>query len=52
MDKNNPMVVALRDMLEDNINVAVLASFITKRTGIYAVDSFVFNHYCPRQLED
>ena len=46
------MIVALRDMLEDNVNVCVLARFVRKRTGIYAVDSLVFEHYCPRQLSE
>lgn len=52
MNLNDPMVVALRDMLEDNVNVCVLARFVHKRTGIYAVDSLVFEHYCPRQLSE
>lgn len=52
MNLNDPMVVALRDMLEDNVNVCVLVQFVHKRTCIYAVDSLVFEHYCPRQLSE
>lgn len=52
MNLNDPMIVALRDMLECDINVCVLARFVHKRTGIYAVDSLVFEHYCSRQLSE
>lgn len=51
MNLNDPMVVALRDMLEDNVNVCVLARFVHKRTGIYAIDSLL-QGYCPRQLSE
>lgn len=49
--KEDPMIVALRDMLESDVNVSVLISFVHRRTGIYAVDSLL-QGYCPRQLSE
>ena len=51
MNLNDPMIVALRDMLECGVNVCVLARFVYKRTGIYAIDSLL-QGYCPRQLSE
>lgn len=51
MNTNDPMTVALCDMLACNVNICVLAQFVHKRTGIYAVDSLL-QGYCPRQLSE
>lgn len=48
---NDPMIVALRDMLEDGENICVIMHLVTKKTGIYAVDSLL-QGYCPYRLRE
>lgn len=47
----NPMITALRDMLENGENICVIMHLVTKRTGIYAVDSLL-QGYCPSRLSE
>lgn len=46
------MVTAFKDMQEAGLNISVLQMFITKRTGIYSIDSLVFGNYVVRRFQE
>lgn len=46
------MITAFRDMQDEGLNISVLQMFITKRTGIYSIDSLVFGNYVVRRFQE
>jgi hypothetical protein len=46
------MTLALRDMQDEDIDISIMQCYITKRTGIYSIDSLVFGHYVVRRFKE
>ena len=46
------MTQALRDMQDEGLDISIMQYYITKRTGIYSIDSLVFGHYVVRRFKE
>ena len=52
MKEYDIMVLALRDMQDDGLDISVMQMFIKKTTGIYSIDSLVFHNYVVRRFKE
>jgi hypothetical protein len=46
------MILALRDMQDEGIDISIMQRYITKTTGIYSIDFLVFYGYVARRFRE
>ena len=46
------MILALRDMQDEGIDISIMQCYITKTTGIYSIDFLVFYGYVARRFRE
>lgn len=52
MEDYDIMILALRDMQDEDIDISIMQCYITKITGIYSIDSLVFYNYVVRRFKE
>lgn len=52
MEDYDIMTLALRDMQDEGIDISIMQRYVIKRTGIYSIDSLVFEHYVVRRFKE
>lgn len=46
------MVLALRDMQDEGLDISIMQCYVTKTTGIYSIDSLAFYGYVARRFKE